>query len=222
MDRDSSIRVDGSVHSKAEDIFNRLVRGFNLKGSEERAFFFESIMEPEIRDFLGGGMDLLVVISVEFVVKNPLGLFHFGDILSDTSSDESILEPAIGSFDFASGLGREGVNDLDVAILQDLFPLRGGLIGQEVVFIPEGVSSPDKSKDRVRVDIVGVRESILKDDGLEGQDMGPAGFCLEQNGIEHESAIIIQRSDQVPFLLRGRGPEVMGGVMLNEFSSITG
>jgi len=114
------------------------------------------------------------------------------------------------------------VNDLDVAILQDLFPLRGSLIGEEVMFIPEGVSCSDKSEDRVRIDVVGVRKPISKDDGLEGQDMGPAGLCLEQNGIEHESAIIIQRSDEVPFLPRGRGPEVMGGVMLNEFSGITG
>ena len=179
VDRDSSIRVDGSVHSKAEDIFDRLIRGFDLKGSEERTFFSESLLEPEIGDFLGGGMDLLVIISVEFVVKNPLGLFDFGDILSDTGSDESVLEPTIRSFNLTSGLGRKGVNDLHVAILQDLFPLRGGLIGQEVVFIPEGVSSPDKSEDRVRIDIVGVRESISKDDGLEGQDMGPAGLCLD-------------------------------------------
>jgi len=114
------------------------------------------------------------------------------------------------------------VNNLNVAILQDLLPLRGGLVGQEVVFIPEGISSPDKSEDRVRIDIVGVREPISKNDSLEGQDMGPAGLCFEQNGIEHESAIIIQRSDEVPFLVRGRGPEVMGGVMLNEFSGITG
>jgi hypothetical protein len=69
-----------------------------------------------------------VIISVEFMVKNPLGLFDFGDILSDTGSDESILEPAIGSLDLASGLGRKGVNDLHIAILQDLLPLRGGLI----------------------------------------------------------------------------------------------
>jgi hypothetical protein len=156
------------------------------------------------------------------MVKNPLGLFDFGDILSDTGSDESVLKPPIRSFNLTSGLGRKGVNDLHVAILQDLFPLRGGLVGQEVVFIPEGISSPDKSKDRVRIDIVGVRESISKNDGLEGQDMGPAGLCLEQNGIEHESAIIIQRSDEVPFLLRGGCPEVMGGIMLNEFSGITG
>jgi len=199
-----------------------LIRGFNLKGPEERAFFSESLLEPEIGDFLGGGVDLLMIIAVEFMVKNPLSLCDLGDILSDTGSDESILEPTIGSFNFTSGLGRMGVNHLHVVILQDLLPLRGRLIGQEVVFIPEGVSSPDKSEDRVRIDIVGVRESILKDDGLEGQDMGPTGLCLEQNGIEHESAIIIQGSDEIPFLLRGRGPEVMGRIMLDEFSGITG
>ncbi len=222
VDGDSSIRVDGSVHPKAEDIFDRFIRGFDLKGSEERTFFSESLLEPEIGDFLSGGVDLLVVISVEFMVKNPLGLFDFGDILSDTGSDESILEPTIRSFNFASGLGREGVNDLHIAILQDLLPLRGGLISQEVVFIPERVSSPDKSEDRVRIDVVGVRESEAEDDGLEGQDMGPAGLCLNENGIEHESAIIIQRSDQIPFLLRGGCPEVMGGIVLDEFSGIMG
>ena len=166
VDGDSSIRVDGSVHSKTEDIFGRLIRGFDLKCSEERKFFFESILEPEIRDFLGGGVDLLVVISVEFVVKNPLGLFDFGDILSDTGSDESVLEPAIRSFNLTSGLGRKRVNDLYIAVLENLFPLRGSFICEEMVSIPEGVSSSDKSEDRVGVDIVGVRESEAEDDGL--------------------------------------------------------
>jgi hypothetical protein len=179
-------------------------------------------LESPIGDFLGRGVKLLVVISVEFKIKNPLGLFDLFDVFSDTGADESVLEPTIGSFDFASGLGRKGVNDLHIAILQDLFPLRGGLIGEEVVFIPEGVSSPDKSEDGVRIDIVGVRKPISKNDGLEGQDMGPAGLCLEQNGIEHESAIIIQRSDQIPFLLRGGGPEMMRGVMLDQFPNIMG
>ena len=123
-------------------------------------------MESQIGDFLGRGVKLLVVISVEFKIKNPLGLFDLFDVFSDTGADESVLEPTIGSFDFASGLGRKGVNDLHIAILQDLFPLRGGLIGEEVMFIPEGVSSPDKSEDGVRIDIIGVRKSILKDDSL--------------------------------------------------------
>ncbi len=222
VDRDSSIRVDGSVHSEAEDIFGRFIRGFDLKGSEERAFFFECSLEPQIGDFLCGGMDLLVVISVELIVKNVLGLFDFGDILSHTRSDESVLEPTIRPFNFTSRLGREGVNDLYIAILEDLFPLRGGFVGQEMVFIPESVSSADESEDGVRIDIISVREPVSKDDRLEGQDVGPTGFRLQEGGIEHESAIIIQRSDEVPFFLRGGCPEVVGGIMLNEFSGITG
>jgi hypothetical protein len=179
-------------------------------------------LESQIGDFLGRGVNLLVVISVEFKIKNPLSLFDLFDVFSDTGTDESVLEPTIGTFDFASGLGRKGVNDLHIAILQDLFPLRGDLISEEVVFIPEGVSSSDKSEDGVRVDIVGVRESEAKDNRLQSQNMSPAGLCLEQNGIEHKSAIIIQRSDEVPFLPRGRRPEVMRGIMLDKFSGITG
>jgi hypothetical protein len=125
-------------------------------------------LESQIGDFLGGGVNLLVVISVEFMVKNSLSLFDLFDVFSDTSADESVLEPTIGSFHFTLGLRRKSIGDFHIAILQDLFPLRGGLIGEEVVFIPEGVSSPDKSEDGVRIDIVGVRKPVSKDDGLEG------------------------------------------------------
>jgi hypothetical protein len=179
-------------------------------------------LEPEIRDFMRGGVNLMMFISSEFLFEDDLSLLDLGDILSDTGSDEVVLKPAIRSFNLASGLGRKGVNDLHIAILQNLLPLRGGFIGEEVMFVPEGISSPDKSKDRVRIDVVGVRESVLEDEGLEGQDMGPVRFFLDQNGIEHESAIIIYRSNQVPFLLRGGGPEMVRSIVLNEFSGIMG
>ena len=164
----------------------------------------------------------MVVISSEFLVEDPLSLLNMGDIFPDTGSNEVVLEPAIGSFDFASGLRGEGMDDFYIAVFEDLFPLRGGLIGQEVVFIPEGVSSTDKSEDGVRIDIVGVRESEAEDDGLEGQDMGPAGFFVDQNGVEHESAIIIQGGNEIPFLLSRWCPEMIRGVMLNQLSGITG
>jgi hypothetical protein len=72
------------------------------------------------------------------------------------------------------------------------------------------------------IDIVGVRKAISEDDGLEGQDMGPAGLFFDQNGIEHESTIIIEGGDEIPFFLGDRGPEMMGRVMLDQFSGITG
>jgi hypothetical protein len=37
---DSSVRVDGSVHSEAEDILYGLIRGFDCKFSEERLILF--------------------------------------------------------------------------------------------------------------------------------------------------------------------------------------
>jgi len=117
-------------------------------------------LKTKIRDLLGSGMNLLVVISMEFLVQDPLGLFDFSDIFPDAGSDESVLEPAIGSFNLASGLRGERMGDLYIAVLEHLFPLRNRLIGEEVVFIPEGVSSPDKTKDRVRIDIIGKREPM--------------------------------------------------------------
>jgi hypothetical protein len=96
-----------------------------------------------------------------------------------------VLEPAVGSFHLSFGLGGEGIGDFHIAILQDLFPLRRGLIRQEVVLSPIGVPSLNKSEDGVGVHIVGVRESIAKDNGLKSQDMGPAGLCSDQSCIKH-------------------------------------
>ncbi len=121
-------------------------------------------------------MNLTIVITMDLLSENLLGRFNIGDIFSDTGSNQMVLEPTIRSFDFASGLRRKGVDDLHSAVLQHLFPLRSRLIGLKVVLIPEGVSSPDKAKDRVRIDIVGERETIAKDDALEGLDVGPAGL----------------------------------------------
>ena len=105
VERDSSVRIDGSVHSEAKDILHRLIRGFDCEFSEERLLFLEGPLEPLVGDFLGSGVKLLVVISVEFKIKNPLSLFDLFDVLSDTGTDQPVLEPTVGSFDFASGLG---------------------------------------------------------------------------------------------------------------------
>ena len=109
-----------------------------------------------------------MIISVDFLVKNLLSGFNLTHILADTGSDEAVLEPAIGSFDFTFGLRGEGISNFDVTVLEDLFPLGIGVIGQQVVLSPEGIPSLDKSKDGMGVDIIGIRESVAKDHGLQG------------------------------------------------------
>jgi hypothetical protein len=179
-------------------------------------------LESQIGDFLGGRVNLLVIIPVEFMVKNPLGVFDFFDVFSDTGADESVLEPAIGAFHFAFGLRGQGISDFYITILEDLFPLRGGFIGQEVMLSPERVPSLNEAEDAMGVYIVSVRESKAEDDRLEGQDMGPTGFLFEQSGIKDQSTEIIQGGDEIPFFLGSGCPEMIRGVVLDQFSRITG
>lgn len=158
-------------------------------------------------------MNLRVVISVEFTVKNPLGLFDFFDVFSDTRADESVLQPTIGSFHFTFCLKGQGISDFYIAIFEDLFPLRGGFIGEEVVFSPERVPPLNEAKDAMGVYIVGIRESMAEDHGLEGQDMGPAGLLLERSGVKDQSTEIIQGSDEIPFFFGSGGPKMIRGVV---------
>jgi hypothetical protein len=179
-------------------------------------------LKTKIRDFLGGGVNLSVVISMNFLSKNLLRGLDICDIFSDTDSDQSVLEPAVRAFHFPFGLRRQGIGDFHITIIEDLLPLRGNLVGQEVVLSPIGVPSLDKPEDGMGVDVVGVRESVSKEDCLKGQDMSPGGFLFDQGGVKDQPAIIIQGGNQVPLFLGCRCPEMIGGVVLDQLPHITG
>jgi hypothetical protein len=159
---------------------------------------------------------------MDFLPEDLLGGFDVGDIFSDTGSDQPVLEPAIRAFHFSFGLWRQGIGDFHITIIEDLLPLRRGLVGQEVVLSPIGVSALDKSEDGMGVYIVAVRESVSKEDSLQGQDMSPSSFLFDQGGIKDQPAIIIQGTNQIPLFLGCRSPEMIGGVMLNQLPYVTG
>ena len=52
--------------------------------------------------------------------------------------------------------------------------------------------------------------------------MGPAGLYFYENGIEDKSAVIIERGDEISFLLGCGCPEMVGGIMLDEFPYVIG
>jgi len=91
VNRDFSIGVSGSIHTKAEDIFHRLERWSDFKFSKERPLFFQRSLKTKIRDFLGSGVNLTVVILVDFLPKDQLGRFDLGDIFSGTGSNQVVL-----------------------------------------------------------------------------------------------------------------------------------
>ena len=102
-------------------------------------------------------MDLVIVIAIDFGSEDLPGLGDHLDIFSGAGADESILEPAIRSFDLAFGLGREGITRLDVAFSEDPFPLGIDIIGDQIVLSPERVPALDEPENGVTVGVIGIR-----------------------------------------------------------------
>ena len=50
--------------------------------------------------------------------------------------------------------------------------------------------------------------------------MCPGGFSSKKDCIENIAAEVVYGGNEIPFFLSSRSPEVMGGIMLDEFSGI--
>jgi len=48
------------------------------------------------------------------------------------------------------------MDDVDAAVVHDLFPLSVGLVSEEVMLAPYGITALDEAEDGVGVDVVGV------------------------------------------------------------------
>jgi len=58
-------------------------------------------------------MDLVEIVTLDFVIKERSSGTNVSNILSHAGSDQAILDPPIGPFDLALGLGREGIGHLE-------------------------------------------------------------------------------------------------------------
>ena len=103
---------------------------------------------------------MMIVIAVDFGAQDLPGLGDGLDVFSGAGSDQPILEPAIRPFDFAFGLRRERIARLDVTVPEDPFPLRVDIIGDQIMFSPDGVSALDEPEDGVKVGIIGIGGAI--------------------------------------------------------------
>ena len=72
------------------------------------------------------------------------------------------------------------------------------------------------------IDIVRQRTAKLGEHSPLSQDMGPGGLLLPQIPIQDPAAVIVDGRDEIPLGLCQRGPQMVGGVMLEKFSHIVG
>jgi len=58
-------------------------------------------------------MNLVIVIALDLLAKKLSGIRNIFDSLTKTTSDQTVLEPPVGPFNFTLGLRREDIGDLN-------------------------------------------------------------------------------------------------------------
>lgn len=222
IERDPAIGIGRALGTEAEDIFGGLEGWFEAERAEEGLFVFQGFLETAVRDFTCSGVNTAVIIIMDFLGEDLVSRCDRGDIFADTGTDEMVLEPAVGTFDFTFGLRGEGIDWLDATVDQDLSPLGIGFIGEAVMSGMEFVTAPDESKDRVAVDVVGVGVTIAQGQSLQGFYVSPDSFAFHEFGIEEIAGEVVERGDKVPLDGSCWSPEVVRGVVLDEFPGIAG
>jgi hypothetical protein len=132
-----------------------------------------------------------------------------------------ILQPPVGPLDLALGLGGEGIDRFDATLQDHLLPLRIDRIGGALILV-DRIAAPDEAEDGMAVDVVRVGIAVAQDEPLHRVDVHPDGLLRHELREEEVPTEVIQRGDQVPLLLGCRRPQVVGGVMLDQFADVAG
>ena len=106
MERDFAISVGDAFQAQAKDVFDVLVRRFDMEGSEEGLFFTQGSLEAEGGDFPGGGVNPSVIVVMDFVGQDGPALADVSDVVTYAGADEVVLKPAVRALNFSLGLRR--------------------------------------------------------------------------------------------------------------------
>lgn len=159
-ERNPSIAVDHPGLSQAKDVLGRRVRFGQGEGAEQAVSCSPGFLEADAGDLLGGGVDLMIVVAIDLLSQDRAGFFKGGDVLIDTRSDNSVLQPAVGPFDLAFGLGRQGEVNIHPKDAHHLSPLGVDIICLEDMLAPDAIPSLDEAKHTQGVHVVAQGDAI--------------------------------------------------------------
>lgn len=99
-------------------------------------------------------MNAFVSVLIDFPIQDFPGLVDRFDSVPYARSDQMILNPAVRSFYLSLGGRTQGIDDFNTQILQNFLPLNDGIFFFDVSLLPDGVSSFDKSEDRMVINVI--------------------------------------------------------------------
>ena len=159
-ERNPPIAVDHPGFSQAKNVLGRRVWVRQEEGAEEAVPCSPGFLEADAGDLLGSGVDLMIVVAIDLLSQDRAGFFKGGDILVDARSDNAVLQPAVGSFDLAFGLGRQGESNIHPKDAHYLSPLGVDIVCLEDMLAPNAIPSLDEAKHTQGVHVVAQGDAI--------------------------------------------------------------
>jgi len=166
---------------------------------------------------LAGGVGCLAEFAVDFMlvgvgdelVEQMVRPDQFHDVVSGQEGNESFLPVVVTAFDFAFGLGRWGVEQLDAVEVEGRAELGEGV---GVVGVEEGVV----------VHIKGQGQAVGLEDAGKEVEVGQEGFAGVEAGAGVETGGVVEDFQQDLFVGTAGQPGVRGGIVLPEGPVIAG
>ena len=155
----------------------------------------------------------MLVVAIDLFAKNGSDLSEFRDLLQGTGADNAILHPTVRPLDLALSLRRQGKDDVHA---QQVHHLCIDIVCLKHMFAPETVPSLHKAEDTQRIYIVTKGQTECLDHSLCGLNMGPGGLGGEEIGEEQQAAVVVDGSDERPFLLGIWRSQMCGAVELDQ------
>jgi hypothetical protein len=197
-DGDFAVVTDADAGLLAPDVGPPRAVGIGL---EDGTFFGEGL--------LVGGVGCLAEFAVDFVlvgvgdelVEQMVRPDQFHDAVSGQEGNESFLPVVVTAFDFAFGLGRWGVEQLDAVEVEGRAELGEGV---GVVGVEEGVV----------VHIKGQGQAVGLEDAGKEVEVGQEGFAGVEACAGVETGGVVEDFQQDLFVGTAGQPGVRGGIVL--------
>jgi len=154
-------------------------------------------------------VDFVLVGVRHELVEQLVGPDQFNDLVSGQERDQSFLPVVVTAFDFAFGLGRRGIEELDAVEVEGR-PELGEGIG--VVGVEEGVE----------IHIKGQGQAVGLEDAGKEIEVGQEGFARIKPCAGVETGGVVEDFQEDLFVGTAGQPGVRGGIVLPEGAVIAG
>jgi hypothetical protein len=154
-------------------------------------------------------VDFMPVGVREKLVQAAVGLAEFADVLGGQAGHAAFLPIVVAAFDFAFGLERWGIEELDAIAVEGLAPLGEGV---RIVGVEEGVV----------VHVEDQRQAVGLEDAREEIQVGQEGFAGVEARPSVEAGGVVEDVQEDLLVGVAGPPRVRGGVILPERDVIAG